>query len=72
LKFHPNKALIFSNLENTWTELKTVYNGEFKELVFGNFPNSDEIKETLTLIKVLGSVERSNIITDNFANRNSA
>jgi hypothetical protein len=51
LNFHPNKALIFSNLEATWTELKTAYNGEFKELVFGDFPNADEIQETLILLK---------------------
>lgn len=51
LNLHPKKALIFSDLENTWNELKSTYNGEFKELVFGGFPSAEEIKETLILIK---------------------
>lgn len=51
LNFHPNEALIFRNLENTWNELISTYNGDFKELVFGNFPNADDIQKSLNMIK---------------------
>lgn len=51
LIYHPKQALIFNDLENTWNELKATYSGEFKELVFGDFPNPEEIYETLILIK---------------------
>jgi hypothetical protein len=51
LNYHPKEALIFSDLENIWNELKTTYNGEFKELLFGDVPSSEDIRKTLTLIK---------------------
>ncbi len=51
LNFHPKNALVFSDLDNIWNELKPTYSGDFKELVFGSFPNESEILKTLTLIK---------------------
>jgi len=48
---HPNKALIFKDLENVWSELKTIYNGEFKNLVYGEFPEETAILETLKMIR---------------------
>jgi len=50
LSIHPKEALIFCNLEATWNDLKTTYNGDFRELVFGDFPNADDILKTLNLI----------------------
>ncbi len=38
LNHHPSEALIFKDLENVWNELKTIYTGDFKDLVYGDFP----------------------------------
>jgi hypothetical protein len=51
LNFHPNEALIFKDLEAVWSELKSIYIGDFKNLVYGEFPKQDEILETLKLIQ---------------------
>jgi hypothetical protein len=51
LRHHPGKAKIFDELETVWDELKATYNGAFKNLVFGNFPNESEVLETLRIIK---------------------
>ena len=51
LIYHPKEALIFNDIDYVWTELKGVYNGEFRNLVYGDFPDESKIKETLTLIK---------------------
>ena len=51
LNYHPNEALIFKDSENVWNELKTIYNNDFKNLVYGEFPKSKTILESLTLIK---------------------
>lgn len=48
---HPTAALIFKDLDTVWAELKGVYNGDFRNLVYGDFPNESKIKETLTRIK---------------------
>ncbi|AFL84703.1 protein of unknown function (DUF1814) [Belliella baltica DSM 15883] len=48
---HPNEALIFKDLENVWTELKTIYNGDFKNLVYGELPKQEAILETLRMIQ---------------------
>lgn len=46
-----NNALIFRDLEDVWAELKTVYNGDFKNLVYGDFPQESAILETLKMIQ---------------------
>ena len=51
LQHHPNKAKIFAELETVWEELRQVYSAEFKQLVFGNFPNENEILDSLETIK---------------------
>ena len=43
LVHHPKDALIFSKLEEVWKELEPVYNGDFKNLVYGELPNSDNV-----------------------------
>ncbi|MEZ4901782.1 MAG: hypothetical protein R2822_08510 [Spirosomataceae bacterium] len=43
---HPKDALIFSDTENVWNELRGVYNGEFRNLVYGALPK-DTLAETL-------------------------
>lgn len=51
LNFHPNEALIFKDLESVWSELKSIYIGDFKNLVYGEFPKQEEILETLKMIQ---------------------
>ncbi len=51
LNYHPKEALIFKDLENIWNELKTIYNNDFKKLVFGEFPKEEAILETLKMIQ---------------------
>lgn len=48
---HPNEALIFKDLENVWNELKTIYNSDFKNLVYGEFPKEEAILKTLKTIR---------------------
>lgn len=48
---HPNEALLFKDLATVWKELKPVYNGDFKNLVYGNFPNDEDVLDTLKRIK---------------------
>lgn len=48
---HPNEALIFKDLDNVWIELKTTYNGDFKNLVYGKLPKEEVILETLKMIQ---------------------
>ena len=51
LVYHPLKALIFKDLNNIWNELKLIYNGDFKNLVYKNLPRDEVILETLNRIK---------------------
>jgi Nucleotidyl transferase AbiEii toxin, Type IV TA system len=51
LKFHPKEAIMFSQLESIWTEMKPTYNGSFKNLVYGNLPKEEIVFSTLTKIK---------------------
>jgi hypothetical protein len=58
LNHHPKEALIFKDLENVWSELKPIYNSDFKNLVYGALPNNEAVLETLKMIK-----ERLNAIS---------
>lgn len=51
LQYHPNEALFFKELDKIWYELKTSYIGEFKNMVYGELPDENEVLETLKLIK---------------------
>lgn len=51
LVHHPNKALIFNNLDDIWNDLKLAYNSDFKGLVYGSLPKDEAILQTLNTIK---------------------
>lgn len=51
LKNHPSDALIFINADKIWPELKATYNGQFKNLIYGELPKEMVIFETLIKIK---------------------
>ncbi len=51
LVYHPKEALVFKEVENVWKALAPIYNGAFKNLVYGNFPKDTAVLETLRLIK---------------------
>lgn len=51
LVHHPGDALIFKDLENVWNEMKTIYNSEFRNLVYGEFPNETMVLKTLKMIQ---------------------
>ncbi len=48
---HPQSALVFSDIENCWSQLKKTYNEDFKGLVYGNFPREEVVLDTLIAIK---------------------
>ncbi len=47
LKYHPKEAIIFSNPEETWNKIKNIYNTDFKDLIFGEFPDEKLILKSL-------------------------
>ncbi len=51
LQNHPVNSLIFAELEEVWESLKGTYNGEFKDLVYGEFPTDTMVFETLNSIR---------------------
>ena len=51
LNYHPKEALIFKDLENVWSALKPIYEGDFRNLVYGALPNNEAILETLKMIQ---------------------
>lgn len=51
LKHHPTEAKMFSELDAVWKEMKSTYNEEFKNLVFGDFPNENKIYKSLRSIR---------------------
>ncbi|MCP9755303.1 nucleotidyl transferase AbiEii/AbiGii toxin family protein [Lacihabitans sp. CCS-44] len=51
LEFHPADALIFRDITKVWNDLAPIYTGQFKNLVYGEFPTETLIFETLTRIK---------------------
>ncbi len=48
---HPKDALIFKDLDHTWTELNGAYHSTFKALVYGEFPHEHEIINSLHRIR---------------------
>ncbi len=50
LEKHPASALIFHKPESTWEQLKNIYKGNFKELVYGKFPTEIEMLETIKIV----------------------
>lgn len=51
LNHHPNEAIIFKSLDEVWSELKSAYSGDFKNLVYGNLPDEQSVLKTLKQIK---------------------
>lgn len=51
LKKHPIDALIFSDLDNAWNQIKDAYTREFRNLVFGKLPDEDAILSCLKTIQ---------------------
>ncbi|GGE06803.1 nucleotidyl transferase AbiEii/AbiGii toxin family protein [Psychroflexus salis] len=48
---HPNEALIFKNLEKVWNTISTTYSNDFKDLVYGDLPNQEDVLTTLKMIQ---------------------
>jgi len=44
---HPSTAIIFDKPQETWAQLSTAYNGDFKDLVTGELPAEGELIKTL-------------------------
>ncbi|WP_127845275.1 nucleotidyl transferase AbiEii/AbiGii toxin family protein [Psychroflexus aestuariivivens] len=51
LKNHPVSSLIFENPTQVWTDLRTTYKTSFKNLVYGDFPEENEMLSTLMQIQ---------------------
>lgn len=51
LVHHPVEALMYKDLDGVWNELKTIYNGDFKNLVYGNLPDDQAVLNTMKKIK---------------------
>ena len=47
---HPSTALIFDKPQETWEQLSTAYNGNFKDLVTGELPLEKELVKTLRTV----------------------
>jgi predicted nucleotidyltransferase component of viral defense system len=47
---HPSTALIFDKPKETWAQLSSEYNGNFKDLVTGVLPPEDALVETLNQV----------------------
>lgn len=54
---HPVDAVIFKELDSVWNELKVTYTTDFKNLVYGDLPSENVVRNTLKMIKErLGTV----------------
>jgi hypothetical protein len=51
LEYHPSDALVFRDVAKVWDDLAPIYSGQFKNLVYGEFPMEAAIFETLNKIK---------------------
>lgn len=50
-KCSPNEALLFKDLENVWGQLTSIYNGDFKSLVYGTLPKETSVLESLRMVR---------------------
>ena len=50
LSNHPQEAVLFSEIDHTWKQLRNTYNTGFKALVFGELPNETSIIDTLNTV----------------------
>jgi predicted nucleotidyltransferase component of viral defense system len=55
---HPATALIFSDIDNTWQQLKRTYETKFAAIVYGKLPNEKALFQTLEAVsRRLRSIE---------------
>lgn len=47
---HPSSAIIFSDTESTWDQIKNAYFTIFAELVYGNLPTEIQLLKTLRIV----------------------
>ena len=47
LENHPATAIIYADIENTWSQMRNTYNTTFKELVYGELPTEEKMTRTL-------------------------
>ncbi|MDJ1470354.1 nucleotidyl transferase AbiEii/AbiGii toxin family protein [Xanthocytophaga flava] len=47
LSNHPATAVIFSQTDSIWPQIRNTYHTTFKDLVFGNLPKEEEITDSL-------------------------
>lgn len=48
---HPANALIFNDIDTVWPKLAATYNGEFRNLIYNDFPQEKEVLESLHKIR---------------------
>ncbi|MDD4637878.1 MAG: nucleotidyl transferase AbiEii/AbiGii toxin family protein [Bacteroidales bacterium] len=48
---HPSKAIIFSDTQNTWNQIRNTYLTTFADLVYGDLPTEIQILETLDIVR---------------------
>jgi hypothetical protein len=48
---NPKESLIFADTENTWEKMESSYSNDFRGLVYGEFPTSENILKTLIQIR---------------------
>jgi len=51
LKTPLNKAPLFRNIDTWWSELRSTYEDIFADLVYGDLPKFEEIKDTLDYVQ---------------------
>jgi len=65
LAHHPADSLLFRDVENCWSGLKSTYSGEFRGLVYGALPEEQQVVETLTRIQErLRRIEWNIVVND--------
>ncbi len=51
LQHHPTQAMIFREINEVWSKLRTTYFSTFSKLVYGDLPEDNKILETLNTVK---------------------
>ncbi|MDX1956274.1 MAG: nucleotidyl transferase AbiEii/AbiGii toxin family protein [Chitinophagaceae bacterium] len=51
LDYHPSDALFFKDLLQVWPELIPTYNGDFRKLVYRDFPQDQEILDSMLRLR---------------------
>lgn len=51
LRFHPKDSRFFKDLDQIWSEVRLTYSRDFRNLVYGDFPDPDEVEISLDKIR---------------------